>query len=231
MNIALIVAAGSGKRMKGLDKPKQFTLVNGKPLLIFTLEAFDRNENVDSIVIVANTKYFSEIMEMCNKYKIKKIMYIVPGGKTRQDSVYNGLLGCGATANDIVLIHDAARPLISQKIINDNIEACKKYKAVETAIKVSDTIVKSADARTIKGLENREELLQVQTPQTFKYSLILKAHQNARKRMTTPSTDDATLAFQEGKKVHVVPGDKLNFKITTNDDLELFEAIVNKRED
>ena len=231
MNIAIIVAGGSGKRMKGLDKPKQFTLVNGKPLIAYTLEAFDKNENVDSIVVVANTKYFPEVMDICNEYRIEKIMFVVPGGKTRQESVYNGLLGCGASHDDIVLIHDAARPLVSDRIINENIEACKKYKAVETAIKVSDTIVKSADARTIKGLENREELLQVQTPQTFKYSLILKAHQNARKRMTTPTTDDATLVFQEGKKVHVVMGDRLNFKVTTNDDLELLEAILKKRED
>ena len=226
MNIALIVAAGSGTRMGNVDKPKQFLLIYNKPLLAYTIEAFDKNIAVDYIVVVTNKEYVDEVKNLCKTYKLNKVKNVVIGGSTRQQSVYNGLKAIKANKDDIVIIHDAARPLVSQRIITDNINGCKLYDAVETAIKVSDTIIKSEDEEKITDIPNRKDLYQVQTPQTFKFGLILSAHENAIKSKLPDVTDDAKLVIALGHEVRLVDGDKLNFKITTSEDLTLFKALL-----
>ena len=229
MNIALILAAGTGSRMGNSDKPKQFLLVQGKPLMVQTIEVFDVNPNIDKIVISTNEEYINEVKLMIKQYDLTKVAKVVAGGATRQISVYNGLLGCkeiGAKDDDIIVIHDSARPLISPRIIKDNIECCKAYGAVDTVIKATDTIVKSEDSQTISEIPVRKELYQGQTPQTFKYSLIMEAH-NAVKNKEVPNvTDDTKLVLLLGHKVHLVEGDKLNFKITTFDDLMMLKALL-----
>ena len=139
---------------------------------------------------------------------------VVAGGDSRQISVYNGLTAVKAIAkgnDDIILIHDAARPLISSKIISDNIKACVKFDAVDTVIKASDTIIRSVDEKVISDIPNRSELYQGQTPQTFKLSLILEAHEKAKSGLVPNVTDDAKLVLSLGKKVHLVEGSKQNF--------------------
>ena len=227
MNIALIVAAGTGSRM-GKDVPKQFLLVNNKPVLVYTLEAFNQNEDITTIYVVTSLDYINYVKDLCEKYKLNKVIGVIEGGKTRQESVYNGLKGIKAHEKDIILIHDAARPLVSQDIIKNNIEACLKYDAVETVIKPSDTIINSLDGRKINNIPSRNELYQTQTPQTFKYGLILKAHEKALKEQLPNVTDDAKLVVSLGKDVHLVEGNKQNFKITTSDDLMIFEALTKK---
>ncbi len=227
MNIALIVAAGSGTRM-GLETPKQFLLVKGRPLLYYSIKMFETYDEVESIVVVTNKKYISEVEEIIEEYNFKKIKVIVPGGETRQDSVYNGLLAIKefASNNDIVLIHDSARPLVNHRIIYDNIKACQEYGAVDTVIGVSDTIVKSIKGKDVEELPLRKELYQAQTPQTFKFSLIMDAHEYARSHDIPDVTDDVKLVMSLGKQVHLVEGSKLNFKITTQEDLDLLEALL-----
>ena len=227
MNIALIVAAGSGTRM-GLDTPKQFVLVKDKPLLYYSIQMFETYDELDAIVLVTNQEYISLVEEIVDEYGFKKIKAIVPGGETRQDSVYNGLLKIREFANeeDVVLIHDAARPLVNHRIIYDNIKACLKYGAVDTVIQASDTIVKSCDGNGVDELPLRKELYQAQTPQTFKLGLILDAHEYARTHQIPDVTDDVKLVMSLGKKVHIVEGSKLNFKVTTPEDLDLLEALL-----
>ena len=227
MNIALILAAGSGTRM-GMDTPKQFVLVKDKPLLYYSVNMFETYPEVEAIVLVTNKESVSLVEEIVNEYSFKKIKGIVVGGETRQDSVYNGLLKIKefASNDDIVLIHDSARPLVNHRIIYDNIKACLEYGAVDTVIQASDTIVKSIDGSGVDELPLRKELYQAQTPQTFKLGLILEAHEYAKEHHIPDVTDDVKLVLSLGKEIHIVEGSKLNFKVTTPEDLDLLEALL-----
>ena len=226
MNIALIVAAGSGTRLGG-DRPKQFILVNDKPLMIYTIEAFNSNALIDAIVVVTNKDYIKQVNEWCRIYDLDKVKLVVAGGSTRQQSVYNGLMAakslCSNINKDIVLIHDGARPLVSDDIINNNIEGCRRHNATCTVIKTKDTIVKSSNNTTVDDVANRNELYQVQTPQAFKLALILDAHQRSS---GNSATDDAQLVLSLGQEVYFVAGNSLNLKVTTEEDLSLFKALL-----
>lgn len=229
MNIALILAAGSGTRMGNTNKPKQFLSIYNKPLIVHTIEAFEMHDDIDMILIVTNDTYIDDVKIWCKQYDLTKVQYIVAGGSSRQESVYNGLKKLekiGTKDNDIILIHDAARPLISQTIITDNIESCKKYHAVDTVIPSSDTIIRSVDKETICEIQKRSEQYQGQTPQSFTFKVINDAHEYAKSINNTETTDDCRLVLNMGKEVHLVNGSKLNFKITTFDDLMMLKALL-----
>ena len=229
MNIALILAAGSGTRMGNTNKPKQFLSIYNKPLIVHTIEAFEMHDDIDMILIVTNDTYIDDVKIWCKQYDLTKVQYIVAGGSSRQESVYNGikkLEKIGTKDDDIILIHDAARPLISQTIITDNIESCKKYHAVDTVIPSSDTIIRSIDKETICEIQKRSEQYQGQTPQSFTFKVINDAHEYAKSINNTETTDDCRLVLNMGKEVHLVNGSKLNFKITTFDDLMMLKALL-----
>jgi 2-C-methyl-D-erythritol 4-phosphate cytidylyltransferase len=229
MNIALILAAGSGTRMGNTNKPKQFLSIYNKPLIVHTIEAFEMHDDIDMILIVTNDTYIDDVKIWCKQYDLTKVQYIVAGGSSRQESVYNGLKKLekiGISDEDIILIHDAARPLISQTIITENIEACKKYQAVDTVIPSSDTIIRSVDKETICEIQKRSEQYQGQTPQSFTFKVINDAHEYAKSINNTETTDDCRLVLNMGKDVHLVNGSKLNFKITTFDDLMMLKALL-----
>ncbi len=226
MNIALILASGSGTRMVGLKTPKQFCLVNNKPLFLYSVEAFEKNLLIDAIVIVTQSNFVNKVQNICDENALFKVRLVTEGGDTRQESVYKGLKAIKefVQEDDIILIHDCARPLVSQEIINNNIEGCEKFGAVETAVKTNDTIVKAGEESN--EVLDRSNLYQVQTPQTFRYSIILKAHGEALKKGITSATDDAQLV----NDVKIVNGESTNFKITTIQDLKLFEALLKKED-
>ena len=229
MNVALILAAGSGSRMGNADKPKQFLPIYGKPLMIHTIEAFEMHDDIEKIVVVTSEGYEDQVKVWCKQYDLGKVKAVVHGSDSRQGSVYNGLQAIkelGVNGDDIIVIHDAARPLISQNIITSNIEACKKYDAVDTVIKATDTIVASSDNERITNIPNRSELYQGQTPQTFKFALISEAHEKAKAGQIPNVTDDTKLVISMGKDVHLVEGSKQNFKITTFDDLMMLKALL-----
>ena len=234
MNIALIVAAGSGTRMENANQPKQFLLVCGKPLLIYTIAAFQNHNEIDKIVVVTNDSYIDQVNDWAKQYKLDKVKAVVGGGDTRQASVYNGLKAVEklvSSNNDIILIHDAARPLVSQRIISENISMCLKFGAVDTVIKSKDTIIKSKDNESINDILNRDEIYQTQTPQTFRYSIIRDAHEKARLKEIPNVTDDAKLVLSMGIDVRLVEGSVNNFKVTTMDDLKLLEALLKINEE
>ncbi len=229
MNIALILAAGSGTRMGNTSKPKQFLTIYNTPLIVHTVQAFENHDDVEQIVIVTNKEYIDEVKVYCKQYDLSKVKAVVEGGDARQKSVYNGikyLESHGVKDDDIILIHDSARPLVSQDIITRNIEACKEYGAVDTVITSSDTIIKSLDKEVISEIPTRSELFQGQTPQTFKFGIINKAHEHARETNDTKTTDDCYLVLKINYPVHLVEGSKFNFKITTFDDLTLLKALL-----
>ena len=226
MNIALVLAAGSGTRMNN-DQPKQFMMVNNKPLFLYSVEAFQNNKDIDAIVIATNKEYIEQVKELASDYG--KVKSVIAGGETRQQSVYNGLNEIEKFVKDekdLVLIHDSARPLVSQRIIDENIALGKKFGAVDTVVQASDTIINSKDQETINEILNRSELYQTQTPQTFEFGIIKKAHERALQDNVPNVTDDCKLVMHFGVDVHFAIGDKLNFKVTTPEDLEMFKALV-----
>lgn len=227
MNIGVILAGGSGTRM-GSDIPKQFIDIYGKPLIVHTIEAFDINPNIDYIAVICKEDWQEDLMIWIRKYGLTKVKWIVDGGDTRQESVYNGIMKLKDTCkeDDILVIHDAARPLVSQRIIDENIVLTEKFKAVDTVIPSADTIIKSVDGDTIESVPLRKELYLGQTPQSFTYGLIKNAHEEAQKNGDLNATDDCQLVLKVGKDVHIVKGDKLNFKVTTFEDLLLLKSII-----
>lgn len=231
MNVALVLAAGSGTRME-INQPKQFVIVNGKPLFIYSVETFQNNPKIDAIVIVTQGPYVEQVKVLCAEYNLSKVKLVAIGGESRKDSVFNGLQAISKlvrSMRDIVLIHDSARPLVSERIINDNILLCERYGAVGTYIQAEDTIVKSQNGDKLEGILNRQEIYQAQTPQTFEFGIIREAHNLALVNGIPNVTDDCQLAMRFGNDVYFVEGEKTNFKVTTPQDLELFEAIVKNR--
>ena len=228
MNIAVILAGGSGTRIGAIDTPKQFIDIYGKPLIVHTIESFDVNPNIDYILVACKEEWIEDLTIWTRQYGLNKVKWIINGGSTRQESVLNSIkkLKDECSEDDVLVIHDAARPLISQRIINENIEGAKKYGAVDTVIPTTDTIIKSVDSITINSVPIRKELYLGQTPQSFKYSIISEAHERALKDSTLDATDDCQLVLKQGKEVYLVEGDKLNFKVTTFEDLMILKAVI-----
>ncbi len=230
MNIAMILGAGTGSRMGKTPLPKQFMLINNKPLIVYSLEVFQNHSDIDEIIIVASDNFISKVKKWCDFYHLTKVKAVISGGNTRQKSVYNGIKYLESINTDEqtnLLIHDGARPNITDEIISRNIESCNKFHAVNTVIPCSDTISKSIDGKTILEIQKRSQQYQGQTPQTFKFGLIKKAHQEALKNSNIEVTDDCLLVKNINHDVYLVQGSKLNFKITTQEDIIFFEALLN----
>lgn len=231
MNIAIVLAGGSGSRMGMVDRPKQFIDIYGKPVIIHTLEAFEINEKIDAICVVCVKSWQDDLSVWLKEYDIRKVRWIADAGSSRQESSLNALnaIQSECSGDDYVIIHDAARPLVSQKIINENIEKVKEFGACDTVIPAHDTIIKSLDEKTLDSIPLRKELYLGQTPQSFKYSIVRKAYDDyfALPEDKRPEmTDDCGLVLSSGITIGMAMGDKLNMKITTMEDLLLVKSIV-----
>ncbi len=229
MNIAIILGAGNGTRMRDISTaPKQFIMMNGAPLLVKTITTFNNHPQIDKIMVVTLSEYVEEIRLWIEKYHLKKIAYVIEGGLSRQESVFKALnaLSTHIKDDDIVLIHDGARPLVTDDIISRNIEVACLHDACTTAIAVSDTIINSLDGYQINLTLNRSTLYALQTPQSFRYRVIMDAHLHALSSNNKDASDDTQLVLQNNGNVFLVTGDKINFKITTPEDLTLLKAIL-----
>ena len=231
MNIAVVLAGGSGSRMGMVDRPKQFIDIYGNPVIIHTLEAFEINEKIDAICVVCVKEWQDDLSLWLKEYDIRKVRWIANAGSTRQESSLNALnaISEACSDDDYVIIHDAARPLISQKIINENIEKVREYGACDTVVPAHDTIIRSVDGETLESIPVRKELYMGQTPQSFRYSIVRKAYDDyfAMPEDERPEmTDDCGLVLYGGVKIGMAMGDKLNMKITTMEDLLLVKSIV-----
>ena len=223
MNGVVIVAAGTGSRMNmGINK--QFIKLEGKEIIAYTIEKFYNNSNIEDIVVVVKEDE-SEFLkkEILDKYNFKNIK-IAYGGKERQDSVYNGLKLLDEKC-DVVLIHDGARPFVSDKIIDKSIEEAKEHKAIVVGVPVKDTIKVIDNDKNIVDTPNRNVLWAVQTPQTFDYNILIDAYKDAFKNKFY-GTDDAMLVERIGYKVKMLEGSYNNIKITTQEDLSVGSQIL-----
>lgn len=230
MNIALIIAGGSGNRM-GQDIPKQFMHVGNCPIIIHTMAAFQRHADVHAIAVVCLAGWETVLQSYANQFCIDKLRWIFPGGSNGQESIHNGIYGlreAGCADEDLVLIHDAVRPLLSQDIISTNIATCKKYGYAITGIRCREAILESDDGFCTRTSIPRDKLIRTQTPQTFRLGNIIAAHEEAAKRGITNSVASCTLIAELGEKeMHIVPGSEKNIKITTIEDLEILKALMN----
>ena len=223
---AIIPAAGLGTRMGGIKKP--YMDIAGKPILAYTLVAFQRCPFIDNIFIVTAKGDESRcIQDVVKIYSIDKPFSIVTGGDTRQESVYNALKDLSSNT-DIVVIHDAVRPLLTEEMIIQSIDNANLYGSAIVAVPVKDTIKESDDDGFVTKTLDRRKLWAIQTPQTFKYDLIMKAHLYARDN-NIQATDDAFLVEQIGYKVKLIMGSYENIKITTPEDIIMAKAILESK--
>lgn len=223
-NIAIILASGTGERF-GEKIPKQFYKFEGKTILEHSIDAFENNKNIDEIILVTNPKFRDLAEEILKNNDYKKVTKLLNGGKTRVESSYVGTSEAPEESN--VLIHDAVRAFVTQKIIDDNIEALKKYEAVGTAIDTVDTIIQVDENNVITAIPPRKFLKRVQTPQSFRANLIKKAHGMALKDEDANFTDDCGLILRYNlAPIHIVDGDELNVKITHKNDLNIIKNML-----
>lgn len=219
----IIAAAGSGRRM-GLTEKKQFLDLLGSPILVRTLNVFNVHPLIDEIIVVTNSEDIDKVQAMSQSYKLNKVTSIVSGGERRQDSINNAL---SEVRGEIVLIHDAARPFVTPKIIEENIKSIDHFKGVVTGVPVKDTI-KYVENGLVKETLNRQKLLSVQTPQTFRSHILKEAYGHMDSHQLSV-TDDSSLLEMMGYDIGVVEGSYENIKITTIEDLRIAEEIIRSK--
>jgi 2-C-methyl-D-erythritol 4-phosphate cytidylyltransferase len=226
-NIALIIAGGVGSRMHQ-DIPKQFLSVNDKPIIVYTMECFQNHPDIDAIY-VACLKGWEDILDAYAKqFNITKLKDIVKGGKNGQDSIRNGVYAIAEKYNedDLILIHDAIRPMLPKDIISDNIVKCRKYGNAVTVIRCMEAMLRSEDEIESEESIMRNQLFRAQTPQTISVGHAVKLHREALEKGITNSVATCTLLLEMGEKVYFAKGSELNIKITTTDDITIFKALL-----
>lgn len=234
MNIALLIAGGSGNRM-GQDIPKQFIHVDGCPIIIHTMRCFQKHPDIEAIAVVCLKGWETVLQAYANQFSIDKLKFIFPGGNSGMESIHNGIYGlkeAGCDEEDLVLIHDSVRPLLSQDIISSNIAVCKAYGYAITGIKCREAILESDDGFSSTMSIPRDKLIRTQTPQTFRLRNILNVHEEARAKGIVNSVASCTLVAEVGgREMHIVPGSEKNIKITTVEDLEILKALMHTSKD
>ena len=233
MNIAIIFAGGAGKRMHSKERPKQFLLVHGKPIIVHTIEVFQYHNEIDGIIVACLEDWIPYMEEMKYRYRLDKIGKIVPGGATGQLSIYNGVKAAAeryGTEDNIVLVHDGVRPLIDEAIIHENIMAVKTYGSAVTCARAQETFVMIDDQGDITEVEERKYSRLAKAPESFWLKELLTAEEQALRDGHTDMIDSCTLMRAYGKKMHVVECSYENIKVTTPNDFYTFRALYDARE-
>lgn len=232
MNIAVIFAGGSGTRMHTKSRPKQFLELNGKPIIIYTLELFDNHPQIDAIVIACIENWIPYLEKMIRKFEINKVIRIVPGGASGQESIYNALVAAEGYANGndaTVLIHDGVRPLITEETIYANICKVEELGSCITTVPATETfIVQKGDGKL--EIPTRDNSLIARAPQSFRLNDILSAHRKAQEECLPPFIDSCSLMSHYGYSLGLVEGPMENIKITTPTDFFIFRAMVEVHE-
>ena len=230
MNIAVIFAGGSGTRMHTKDKPKQFLMVHGKPIIVHTIEVFENHEEIDGIIVVCLKDWISYMEEMKYRYRLDKIKRIVPGGDTGQMSIYNGLCAAeeeyGAKDN-VVLIHDGVRPLIDKDTISENILSVKKYGSAITCTAAKETVLLVDNQDNVCEVPSRQHTRFAKAPQSFWLEEILEVDKKAIEEGYTNMIDSCTMMKKYGKHLSIVIGPNENIKITTQNDIAIAKIYLN----
>lgn len=230
MNIAILLSGGVGSRM-GLSKPKQYIEVAGVPVIEYCLRALIYHPMIDGMIIGVADEWLHYVKACVKRVGSKKPVYYSKPGEVRQGSIINALKEAkaqGIEPTDIVLIHDAARPLLSEKLITDCIEACEDADAVLPVIPVKDTTYLSRDGKHIDSLLERKTLWNGQAPEAFKFGSYYEANMKLSEEELNRITGSTEVSYRAGLKCVLIPGDSNNFKITTPEDLSNFESIIKK---
>lgn len=230
MNIALLTAAGCGSRMHQ-DIPKQFLHINNKPVILYTMEAFQKSPLIDEIIVVSLENWKDMIWAYAKQFEITKLKYVVKGGSTGQESILLGLkeLEKWHSQEDVVMVHDGNRPMISQEIIADSIAVYNKYGSAVAAIPCTEAIFESEDGITSNITFPREKLLRTQTPHTYKLGDLVQAHKEAEEQQIYNTAASCVLMQRLGKYIYFSRGSEKNLKLTTVEDIETFEAYLNTK--
>ena len=232
MNVAILTAAGRGTRTRQ-DIPKQFLHINNKPLIIYTLEAFQEHPSIDAILVVCLEGWHEVLGAYAKQFNITKLKWIVPGGATGTESIKNGIfeLKKHCKKDDVILIHDGNRALVSQEIITDSLVTYKNYGSAVAAIPCVEAIFKSSDGISSDISIPREELYRTQTPHTYNLGKLLWAYKEADKKNIVSTTATCTLMNLLGEKVYFSKGSDRNMKVTTTEDIDIFKSLLDSELD
>lgn len=235
MNIALLTAGGVGNRM-GQDIPKQFMCIDNKPVIIYTLEAFQNHPEIDAIAVVCISGWEVALQAYANQFNISKLKWIFAGDDTNQGSIYNGIVGLekqGCDLNSIVLVHDGVRPLVSQQIISDNIFVCRQHGYAVTGLTCKEAIMEKVGDKVVGIDIPRERLVRTQTPHTYRLSTLLDMHAKAKENNIENTVASCTLMSILGvNNQYLVEGSEKNgLKLTRPQDVEIFKAMIHSEPD
>lgn len=227
MNIALIIAGGSGQRMNQ-DIPKQFLNVYDKPVIIYTLEKFQKHPDIDAIEVVCLDGWHETLAAYCKQFHITKLENIISGGENGQSSIRNGIVDLQKRheKDDIVLIHDAIRPMVSDEIISDCVHVCKAFGNAISVIPCAEAMLRTTDGISSREQVPRDNLKRTQTPQAACLGSLLQMHQKALERGITNSVATCTLFIELGETLYFSLGSEKNIKLTTPEDIEIFKALL-----
>ena len=233
MIFAGIVAGGSGTRMKNVGVPKQFIRILGKPMIIYTVQKFAEQRHINDIYIGIKTDWHEFMDQLLEEYQIdRQRVHVIDGGSDRNETVMNIVSAIKAKhrvkKGDIILTHDAVRPFVTEKIIEDNIIGALKYSACGTYVKCIDTIIRSNDAETVDSTLDRSTLYRAQTPQSFDITLLDKYYNQLDDEQKSKLTDTCSIFTSVGEKIHIVEGDVINIKITTENDLIIANLLATR---
>ena len=230
MNIALIIAGGRGMRM-GQEIPKQFLTVYDKPVIAYTMEAFQKHPDIDVIAVVCVDGWQSILGAYARQYGITKLKHVIPGGENGQSSIRNGVyeLEKHYPADAIVLVHDAIRPMVSQDIISGCIATATERGSAIVTIPCQEAMLETSDQISTRSSYPREKLKRTQTPQGFRLGHLCDAHRRALERGITSSIASCTMMVELGETIYFCAGSEMNIKLTTPDDLEIFKALLSLR--
>ncbi|MDD6878698.1 MAG: 2-C-methyl-D-erythritol 4-phosphate cytidylyltransferase [bacterium] len=228
-----ILAGGKGTRMGNTDMPKQFLMLGTKPIIIHTVEQFLINNKISKIIVCCPKDWISHMNDLIKKYIPNSDIDIVCGGSSRNETIINGCKHIkekyGINDDDVIVTHDAVRPFITQRIIDENIEALSECDAVDTVIPATDTIVESRDSGYVSNIPNRSYFMQGQTPQSFNIKKLIKYYMNLTEEQKNILTDACKIFILNGDKVKIINGETYNIKITTMHDLKIANSILMER--
>jgi len=231
MNVALIIAGGTGARMRQ-EIPKQFLNVNDKPVVIYTLEAFQSHPDIDKIGVVCVDGWHDILKAYARQYRIDKLDWVVSGGENGQDSIRGGVFEAERRydGEDIILVHDAIRPMVSHEIISDCIVQCKRFGSAVAVTHCNTVVLRRTAGETSGEVVPRDQLAITQTPQAFPIKKLANAHRRALERGITNAVASCSMLVELGETVHFAIGAETNIKLTTPDDLKIFKALLALRD-
>lgn len=232
MNYVILLAGGVGKRM-GADIPKQFIKVKGKPIIVYSIENFQRNEQIEKIVVVCVKDWIDYVKELVKEYDLTKVGWIIEGGSTGHDSIRNGVFFLKDKVNpdDYIIVHDAVRPILPQKAINEVLRIAREKGNASSSIVCHPPIVYTEDGESGVRDIDREHVMLTASPQAYRFSLALSCYEKAEVENKNNFTFTSSLLIHYGERVYFAKGTTSNIKVTKKEDIALFEALLNVPEE